>query len=1064
MKCGKQTKRPLNMKLIPLFKYRLAGFLIACMVLPGFAQAQGQPAKKARSIDITLKVTDPDGNVIPDASVVVGEGFVHTETNQQGECTFKASPEDFVTVTCPGYEKNVILAGDLSSNPVIILALSKLYMTSDDVVPLPFMSLNKRQMTGSASLIKGNILDRYPSSDIRNSFTGLATGLDVREIDGSPGISAEEELGVFGIGEKVNISARGRNLRYIIDEIPTDITEMPLDPGEIESVTIVKDIVEKSMYGPYAGDGVIFIKTKRGRQNERILNANAEYGISTVDRMPEWVSGAEYATLNNMARINSGLEPLYSETDIAEYAKNDPYNMYHPSINFRDMILKNTMNFQRVNISSTGGSDRVQYYSYLGYTGEGDIYKIGAPADYNRLNARSNIDIKINDFLKAQFDFFGGLSFRRSSNYGWDPQFTSEGTDNPVLTITELPSVLSDITSIPPIAFPVYANNDPQLKYPWYGVSANYGYNPIGRMEKNGYYSESGRNGTFNVALEYDMGNLVKGLKSRTYIGFSAFNLLRIGKAENYTAYRANPSTTESGADTILLVKVHDGVDQADQAKLHDFYFQRFAAYENLSYSKTSGKNDLRTSLTYYLSKVSRNGIEEPQRQMITSLVAAYSYDNKYNIQGVLNYAGSSSFSKEARYFLSPTIGASWIVSEEGFLSDSKIIDFLKVRAEYGVLGYESFRSPYGYRDRWNNNSSGTAFGPFSANQWFGSSTDNMVYRTVQSRTGNPDLEWEKRKEFNAGLEMLMANRRLSLEVNYYNLLRDGMIAGLAKLPYIVGISSWRPAFNYNQARYSGFEAALQYNKNKGDFRYSVTGRASLPKSVWVKYDEPNYRYDYQRRTGEDIDAIRGQTYLGVFASDEEAMQIPQLFDDELHQGDLKYKDLNGDGVVDDNDQSKIGNSSPKLVYALDARFSFKNVDLTIVGTGRAFYDVILSNRYFRNGWGDNTYSRFVYDNVMNNGSEYPRLTYYQVNNNFETSQYWLRNGGFFKIQNVELAWNVPVDKLQWSGVRRVRLFVRGANLYTFSSLKDVDPESISSGVSNYPLFRTVTGGVKLTF
>lgn len=1054
------------MRLNKLFnRCRFAGLLLASLFVVWNAAAQEKgKAKRTNLLEVNITINDQDGKAVHGASVVVGEGFIHTQSNAEGEVSFKASAEDFVTVTKSGYERSVLLASDLYSEKQVVLVKSKLFATADDVIPLPFMSVKKNKLSGSSNIIKGTSLDRYPSSDIRNSLTGLATGVEITEMDGSPGISAEEELSVFGIGEKVRLTARGRNVRYIIDEIPTDITEMPLDPGEIESITILKDVVEKSMYGPYAADGVVFIKTKRGRQNERILNANAEYGVNMADRMPNWVSGADYARLNNIARTNSGLDPLYTDSDIAAYAKNDPYDMYHPSVNYRDMMLKNSMNFKRVNISSTGGSDKVQYYSYLGYTGEGDIYKIGATADYNRVNARSNIDIKINDVLKTQFDFFGGLSYRRSPNYGWDPQFTSEGSDNPVLTITELPSVLSDITSIPPIAFPVYANNDPKLKYPWYAVNENFPENPIGNIMKNGYYTESGRNGTFNVALEYDMKGFVKGLKSRTYVGFSAFNLLRIGKAEDYTAYRVDPSLTAGGADTILLTKVHDGVDQSSQDKLHDFYYQRWAAYENLNYQNTFGKNDIQASLTYYLSKVSRNGIEEPERQMITSLVGLYTYDDKYSVHGVLNHAGSSSFSKDSRYFLSPTIGVSWVISEEDFLQDSKFVDYLKIRAEYGVLGYESFRSPYGYRDRWNNNSSGSAFGPFSANQWFGSTTETAVYRTTPSRTGNPDLTWEKRKEFSAGIDLMMANRALLLEVNYYNMLRDGMISGFNKLPYVVGISSWRPAFNYNQARYTGVEAALTYTKSKGDFNYSLTGRASLPKAVWVKYDEPNYRYQYQRREGDNIYAIRGQTYLGRFASDEEAMQVPQLFDDELHAGDLKYADKNNDGVVDDNDAGNIGNSSPKLQYALDFRFAYKGFELNVIGTGRAFYDVALTSRYFHNGWGENTYSQFVYDNVMNNGTEYPKLTYYQVNNNFELSDYWLRKGGFFKIQNVELAYNVPVAKMNWDNVRGIKLFVRGANLYTFTKLKDVDPESLNSGISNYPLFRAVTGGVKLTF
>jgi TonB-linked SusC/RagA family outer membrane protein len=1060
-----QPKRLNIMRLISILKkYRFAGFLLAGIFLCGNIAAQEKTEAKRSLVNFTVKVADEAGNPVPGAAVVVGEGFIHAQTDQQGTISFNAAAEDFVTISKNGFERTVILANELVVNNTVVLVQAKILLTSEDVVPLPFMTIKKRHLSGSSAVIKGSKMEKYPTSDIRNALTGIANGLEVRELDGSPGVSSEEELGRFGIGEKVNISARGRNVRYIIDEIPTDITEMMLDPGEIESVTVIKDVVEKSMYGPYAADGVIFIKTKRGRENERILTANAEYGVSMTDRMPEWVSGADYARLNNIARQNSGLLPLYNDADIAAYAKNDPYDMYHPSVNYGDMMLKDNKSFTRVNLSSTGGSDRVQYYAYLGYTGEGDIYNMGAQADYNRINARSNIDIKINDVLKAQFDFFGALTYRRSPNYGFDPQFTSEGTDNPVLSITEMPSVLGHITTVSPVAYPVYANNDPTLEKPWYAVSPTYPQNPIGNLVGNGYYQESGRNGTFNVALDYDMKDLVEGLKSRTYFGFSAFNLLRVGKAEDYTAYTVTPSTTDSGQDTILLKKVHDGVDQADQAKLHDHYFQRWAFYESLNYNKSFGKNTIQGALTYYMSKVSQNGTEEPQRQLITSLVGMYSYNDKYNIHGVLNYSGSSSFSNDARYFLSPTIGVSWIVSEENFLNESKLIDLLKVRAEYGVLGYESFRAPYGYRDRWNNNSTGAAFGPYSANQWFGSATDNLVYRTVQSRTGNPELDWETRKEFNAGIDLMMADRRLEVELNYYNLLRGGIIQSANQIPYVVGISSWRPVVNYNEARYTGVEAAVTWNKNKGDFKYSVTGRATLPKSVWAKYDEPAYRYDYQKREGQDIGAIYGQTYLGRFATDQEALEIPQLFDEVLNAGDLKYADLNGDGAVDDNDQSAIGSSSPKLLYAFDTRFQYKNFELAVIATGRAFYDVQVTNRYFHNGWGDNTYSKFVLDNVMNNGADYPKLTYYQINNNFETSKYWLRDGGFFKIQNVELAYNVPVAKMNWNNIRGFKVFFRGANLYTFSKLDDVDPESVSSGVSNYPLFRTVTGGVKLTF
>ena len=463
-------------------KYRFIGTLLLCILFAGTSLAQDVEKVKAKPASITLKVTDDSGNALTNAFVVVGEGVIHTETDQNGNCSIVGLPDDFVTITAFGFEKSITFVSELMEDNVVKLAKAKLFMTSDDDVELPFMTVKKRKLSGSAFVIKGNQLDKYPTTDIRNSLTGLAPGLEIRENNGMPGMSAEESLNVFGISEKVAVNARGRALKYIIDGIPTEITEMPLDPSEIESMTIIKDIIAKAMFGPSAADGIVLIKTKRGKAHDRVINVNIEKGISIADRFPEFVTGGDYARLNNMARTNSGLLPLYSDEAIAEYDKNDPYNMKYPSVNYRDMMLKNSMAFNRANMSSSGGNDIVQYYTYLGYSGEGDLYKIGDPADYNRLNTRANIDIKVNDVIKVQFDFFGGLSFRRSPNYGFDPQFTSEGTDNPVLNIVEFPTVINEITATPPIAFPIYANNDPSLDKPWYGVGSAFRSNPIGMM------------------------------------------------------------------------------------------------------------------------------------------------------------------------------------------------------------------------------------------------------------------------------------------------------------------------------------------------------------------------------------------------------------------------------------------------------------------------------------------------------------------------------------------------------------------------------------------------------
>ncbi len=1049
-----------------LLKYRTIGMMLLCIVLATSLSAQDKKtAKKVKLISISLKVTDENGKAFPKAQVVVGEGVIHAETDEKGEFTFKGYPDDYVAVRSKGYEKSVVLVQVLIKENTIQLVKSKLLMTEADQTPLPFIDLKKRELTSSSDILLSSQLERYPSTDFRHSLTGLAAGVEVRENNGAPGISAEEFTSRNGFSQKVNISARQMNMMYIIDDVPTDITEMPLDPNEVESVTIVKDIADKAMFGPSAANGIIFIKTKRGKINERILNVNLETGTSVIDRMPGWVNGGEYATLNNLAHKNDGLPERYAATDVAAYAQNNPYDYAHPSVDFKSMMLKNSMSYTRLNLSSSGGNDRVQYFAYLGYNSEGDIYKIGPKADYNRLNARSNIDIKINDFIKVQFNFFGGLSFRRSSNYGYNSNYTNQDANtNTVLTGIEFPTVINDITSIPPIAFPVYAAPyDPASgNPPYYGVSSSFTQNPIGNLTANGYYTETGRTGAATTAIEFDMKSILDGLKSKTYLAFDAFNQLRIGKAQDYYAYIATPAKTTAGRDTILLAKKHDGTQMDDQVLLNEYYYQQMAVYENLSYAKKFDKHDVKLSATYFISKIARSKTEEPQRLQNGVFTGKYSYDNKYIVNAVVNYGGTSAFDAGQRYDIFPSAGLAWVISEEKFMENIKCVDYLKLRVQGGVLGYESFLAPFSYRDRWNNNNNGTLFGPATTNQWFGNTTETLVYRVSPNRTGNPSITWEKRKEFSAGLDGLFFNEKLSLELTYYNNLRDGVISQVSsRVPNIAGVASALPRFNFNKYRYTGLEFGIQYSGKVQKFEYSIGGNGAIQQSKIEKFDEPQYRNAYQIRTGGSSDVIMGQNCIGKFATDAEALVIPQLFDQSLHAGDLKYQDMNGDGFIDDSDASPIGHSIPKLFYALNLKFEYKGFGLYVLGTGRAFYDISLSNQYFWNGWGDNTYSSFVKDNI---GGAYPRLTYNKVNNNFVTSSFWLEKGGFFKVQNVELSYTLPGNSLKIIGSRGTKFFVRGANLLTISKIKDVDPESINSGVETYPLFKTISAGIKLTF
>jgi TonB-linked SusC/RagA family outer membrane protein len=1052
----KSSKKFFNMRLniIKYNKLRFAGLLLMCLFIGLPLNAQGQKEKKVRqTVDVTVKVVDESGTAVPGAQVVIGEGVTHTETNAEGTVTFKAYPEEFITITSPVFEKSVSVVMDVMQTGTVKLLKSKMYMTSKDIVPLPFTPLKKRHITGPEITIDAERLEKYPSNDLRTAFTGLTSGLDVRELYGWPGISAQENLGAFDATDKFS------NMPVaIVDGLYTDLSEMSLDIAEIESITFNKGILANAMFGPVAGLGSIYIKTKHGVKNERILKVNLESGISTIDRMPGWVSGGDYARLNNYARNADELAANYSDEDIAAYDKNDPYDLYHPSINFQEMMLKNSMSFKRANVSSSGGNDIVQYFSYIGYAGEGDIYKLGSKSNYNKISTRQNVDVKINDAFSVSINFYGNINVRNSPNYGYDSDFTSENSSsNPALGLMELPSVLDDIHSVPPIAFPVYASFDPNLTIPAYGVTADYSVNPIGNLVSQGYYNETGRMGSTNVMLNFDMGSFVKGLKSTTYLGFNIYNLVRLGQVEDYVA-----GIVKTDPDTIVEASSHSLANQTSMSKLMDYYYQRFGVYENLEFNRTFGDHTLQSNLTVYFGKTFKNGIEEPERQLNTILHSMYAFKDKYSAELVLNYSGTYSFDKNKRYKLFPSAGLGWVVSDEGFMSGISAINFLKLRAQYGIIGVERFLSPFYYMDRWSVNNSGSAFGPFSSNQWFGTSTDANVRRSNPQRIGNTDLGWEILKEFNTGFDALLFNQKLSLAVTYKNSTDDGTVVQVSnEMPLSAGLNGSRPYINYTKINRQAVMTDLMFTQKVGNVMVSVGGNLTTQVSERLKYDEPNYRFDYQKRTGRPEDAIFGLTYVGKFGSDLETYDVPQLFDSELRAGDLKYADLNSDGFVDDSDQGMIGHSSPRLYYGLNAQVRYKNFEFFIHGAGRAFYDLALTNSYYWNGWGDNTYSNFVNEN---NGGAYPRLTYYKVNNNFMTSDFWLTKGDYFKIQNVELAYTIPAKALQFIGSRGIRLYVRGANLLTISKIKDVDPESINSGVSNYPLFRTFTGGLKLNF
>ena len=651
----------------------------------------------------------------------------------------------------------VALAGCMAAAAPWSAAAQMPDAAADSVVYLP---MNRRvavdERTGSTRSIGRGAVGKYPSADIRNQLTGLIPGLEVVEKSGTTGISAATDQA------SVLLNARGKAIQYVVDDVPVYITQLQLDPEQIESVTLLTDIADKAQFGPTAADGVLYIRTRRGRIGATDVKLNFERGVSVVDRFPEWVGGVDYAKMNNYARYSEGLAPLYGTLALDGYRRRNPDDMQYPNVDFRSLMLKDTKPYTRAGVLIDGGTKAVRYNAHIGYAGEGDIYKIGPTSDFNRLNVHTRVDATITRRLRAGVSFFGGMTFRRSPMYG-------RGTSN----ADELTAVLRDLQTIPSIAFPLHVEPPTEGSgaedaaigrgRTIYGVSNRYPDNPVAALSENGSYTTKGRTGMVNATLDYDCSSFAKGLRSTTFVNLNVYSMTRIGKNPDYVAYVYNPSDYTLGA----MSPTHRGEEVSDKSLKDKYTYQSLNLYERLSYDFARNGHKLGVTATYYISSVARTGQSSYDRQQNLIGTVSYSYGGRYLVEGVVNYAGSSRLRAGKRYGTFPSAGVAWVMSKEAFLADAGWLDLLKLRAQGGVLGYESFGAQYLYEDDYQVGSNMT-FGPStSQGGWLGKSSTVTYPRTNLTRLGNPDLGWEKRKEASAGVDMRMLRDRLDFSATF---------------------------------------------------------------------------------------------------------------------------------------------------------------------------------------------------------------------------------------------------------------------------------------------------------
>ncbi|MBQ5984662.1 MAG: SusC/RagA family TonB-linked outer membrane protein [Bacteroidales bacterium] len=909
---------------------------------------------------------------------------------------------------------------------------------ADSLVSLPYNVYKAQdQMTGSVHSVSVPALQKRVSGDLRGRFTGLVPGMEVIENGGSYFSSISASMGSYtlgGGGYTFNMKGLG-GIVAIVDDMLVPYNQLLLDPNQIQSVTILSDVLDKSQFGPMGTDGTIYIRTNEGGYNQPLrIRTSFESGIRVIDRVADWLSGEEYAVYNNMARTAAGYAPLYTDEDIEGFKARDPYSLTTPNVDYRALLFKKMFSSSNLNLNLSAGNNIVKYAFALNGFNSGDHQNGPNRYDYNKINYSGSVSSRIGRYIEAGASFIGFLGVYRGDGTSWH-----------------------SYNSVPGIAFPLTLStetdeNGDQVTI--YGVSKVFGSNPYAERLEGGYVTRKARSGIFQAHLDVDFSWFLPGLKSRTGLQTNSFVLSNIGMTHDYLAYYWDK---EQG---IGEISSHQGQKATSRSLQNSTVSENLSMYERLSYNKSFKGHTVDLGMTAYLNRAFNSSETDFERYLFFVGNAGWSYHGRYAVEFCAQYTGTDRFAKGSRFGFFPTAGVSWTMSNEEFMKDIRWIDHLKWHAQAGIVPQRSDAtgSHYLYEMVYSR-ASGYTFGPTNlgaATHWFGNTTRTSV-NTTTTQYGNPDLTWSSMREIDAGVDLGLSGG-FGISFNYFNWERSGSIANTTgAMPDIFGFSDMNAYANYTGTAASGFNVALRYDRRFGDFALHASADAShygiIYKTIVSDFFAPGN--EHLRKTGTSTSGIWGLDCLGRYSSQEQIDANPSYVEKSgLKVGDLMYRDVNGDGTIDANDKMLIGDEAPKFSYEVRFGFEYKGFDFEVVGTGRTGVDLMKNSDFFWNGWGNGNYSAFIKDPM------YPNLSYVKSTNNFVSSSYWLERGDWFKIQALDLGYTFRLDR----SLKEVRFDIKGENLLTLTKVRYIDPEAPDAGVSSRPLLRVFMAGITLTF
>ena len=882
----------------------------------------------------------------------------------------------------------------------------------------------KWMTTGAVSSVKGNELKSFVPN-IANMLNGQIPGLVVQQWGCEPGADSPA-MNARG----VNTYGSGTGLFIVIDGFQsTEAYFQQLTPQEIESITLLKDASATAIYGSKGANGVLLITTKRGTSDKIKINFSIQSGFQQPLRLPEFLGAYDYATLYNEALVNDGKSPFYTPMDLEAYKTgNDP--IFHPDVDWYGTILRKAAPITNYNFTASGSNEYFRYFVLLNVLDDRSLYrKAGNVSDfskngtYTRYNFRTNIDVKLSKRLQGAVTLGGTIEDK--TNPG-----TSENTSG----------MFDLMSSIAPNAFPVYVSTG------MYGGNSMYS-NPLGDLMQTGYTSYNGRSLQAIFQLKGDLGFITPGLSVNGAVGFNTYFKSYSKKSRQYARY----SVDRDNADEIIYTTYGQNTslagDESSSSQWRDYSLQA-----SLNYNRTF--NGLHNIDAIYLGSYNDyvvTGTDLSYKNIAMGGRVTYSYDKRYIGEFSFGYNGTENFPKGHRFGFFPAGSLGWILSNEAFLKGNPILNYLKLRASYGIVGndniggirymFDQYYDGYGYH--------------------LGNS-NNVQDGLVQGKLANPDVTWEKEKKFNVGFEATLVNK-IDVSFDYFIQKRSNILSQPYRtVPDYLGIS--RPDINIGQVGNKGLETSIRYNGiGKKDLTYFVETSLWYAKNKVVYNAEAIQENEYLYGTGR----IVGQPFvleaIGFFKDEDDILKSPTQTFTDVRPGDIKYKDQNKDGKIDSNDYYPIGYTSmPQITLGLHGGITFKGFDMDIFFQGAANRTVYCGGKYYHAFQNDAKVSSIALGRWTPETAEtatYPRLSSENNLNNYQASSFWQKNGNFLKLRSLEIGYTLPFQLSRKINLEKVRIFANGTNLFSLDHMDGfTDPETMSG----YPALRTISFGLSI--